>query len=134
MKHEPTVKKSKLSGSDEWEYRDGDVFAVMSTDKKTFCQIHEFSSHEPGKGNGRAAVEWLKRKYGQVHINDPGNEIDTPEAFEFWKKLAEKSLIHSMIDGDGNVIFNEGKWVSENIEAEDYPSLYSEITSPSMGI
>jgi hypothetical protein len=124
MQHEPELRKD----GNEFEYRDGDVHAIISTDLKSFCQIHEFSSKQPGKGNGRAAVAWMKQQYREVHVCDPGNEIDAPDAFKFWCKLVDSGLIAGMIDGDSNPIYADGQWITESLDPEDYPDLRARLS------
>lgn len=128
MQHKPKITTPKNSRQGEWEYRDGDVFAIISSDLKSYCEIQEFSSSQPRKGNGRAAIEWMKNKYQNIHVNDPGNEIDAPDAFLFWCKLAEENLIQSMTDGDSTPIFEDGEWVIDNVHPDDYPELYRRLT------
>jgi hypothetical protein len=125
MQHQPRIAKGS---ADEWHYDDGDVRAVISSDLRSHCQILEFASINSGKGNGRAAVEWMKREYQNIHINDPGNEIDTPGAFQFWRKLADSGLIESMVDSDSTLIFDQKEWLVDNLDPDDYPELHRQLT------
>ena len=131
MQHEPELSKPRGATSYEWEYRDGDVLATISSDLKSFCEIQEVSSSNPGKGNAREAIEWMKRQYVSVHVNDPGNEIDAPDAFAFWKGLVDKGLIAGMIDGNSNPIYADGTWIIDNLDPEDYPTLHEELAAAS---
>lgn len=129
MQYKPKLTQPKGATSYEWQYHDGDVYAVLSSDLKSFCEIQEFSSLQPGKGNGRAAVAWMKREYLNIHVNDPGNEIDAPDAFMFWRRLAENGLITGMTDRNSNPIYVDGQWVIDNLDPEDYPDLHAELSA-----
>jgi hypothetical protein len=129
MQHPPKISEVKGSFGSEWEYDDGDVLAVISTDQKTYCQIHEFTSHQSGKGHGREAIQWMKKEYQHVHVNDPGNEVDAPDALAFWLKLTEEGLISEMIDGYSEQIFSAGEWILEKLDPEDYPELLEKLST-----
>lgn len=130
MKYEPTITPTN-DGEDWYEYRDGDVIALLNSNLANWCEINEISSFEPGQGNGRKAVEWLRAKFNIVNVNDPGNEIDSPAAFSFWRRLTEAGLIAEMTDENGNVIYRDGNWVLSEIDNERFPHLFQALQSRS---
>lgn len=72
--------------------------------------IHSLTSLEPGRGNGRTFVAWLKTRFGRVGVSDPGDPETSPEAFAFWSRLAEEGLVDEMEDDSGRIIFKDGVW------------------------
>lgn len=128
MKYEPKIRASD-EGGELYVYDDGHVSAVISSDLKATCEILEISSHQPGKGNGRKAVEWMKNEFGKISVNDPGNEVDSPKAFGLWKRLADHGIVNQMIDENGIFIFADGKWEMDEIDDERFPDLSVELKS-----
>lgn len=126
------AKTSKITKSknenDIWEYKDGQVLATLNSDGKTYCEIMEFSSYEPGNGHGRSALKWLKKKFPELSVSDPGTEEETPESFGFWRRMADDGLIHSMTDENSNVIFDNGSWLVDEIDPDAYPTLHADLT------
>ena len=133
MKHHPKWTPVQGCGG-EWTYDDGDVVCVLGTDLGDSCEILEFTSLHPRMGNGRAAVEWLRRRFATVGVNDPGNEEDAPESFAFWRSVARHGLVDYMLDGNGVEIYSHGLWHRERLDPENYGSLLAELTGESSGV
>lgn len=127
MLHEPNLVPSPGGGPNEWTYADGDVHAILNTDLRGTCEILELSSPRPGLGHAKAAVVWLRERFGKVAVNDPGNEADTPASFGFWVSMVDAGLVDSMVDGDGNLLLEDGRWIAETLDPEMYPDLVQRL-------
>jgi len=68
MQFEPKLERTPGGSSDEWTYKDRDVHAVLISDLLDGCQILELSSHRPGQGHAKAAVTWLRQRFGSVSV------------------------------------------------------------------
>lgn len=130
-KSEPVLRQQGGDGSPVWSYDDGSVLATLNTEMGAWCTIEEFSVRNPGMGHGAQAVAWLKQRFRFLSVDDPGSEVASPDAFAFWRRMAEKGLIDQMCDDLGTVIFADGEWVLDNIDPELFPNLVGELEGPS---
>ena len=106
---------------DMFEFSGFGVVAEIDIDpKKRWVSIYSFSSHEQGRGNGRSAVAWLKKRFKHVVVNDPGLPDTNPGSFSFWKKMCDEGLISDMFDENGVLIYQSGKWRIPEGDADRY--------------
>jgi hypothetical protein len=89
------------------------VFAVVEFDPERPCglSILEFSVSERGKGNGTAALKWLRRRFEHVSVQDIGYE-ETDGSWLFWRKMAERGLADTLYsDCDpATPVFSDGTY------------------------
>ena len=112
--------------SDEYHFYGYGVWSEMNGKKGKYVWITSFHSNAPGQGNARKAVAWLKNRFKNICVNDPGFPDENLDSFMFWKKLCREGLITTMQDGEGWVLFNNGEWKIRQDEADRYEEGFPE--------
>lgn len=69
--------------------------------------IYEFSSHNPGTGEAKKALKYLKRKYGYIEVIDPGDPDD--DSFKFWEAMLRQGLVDDLQDEDYNSLLEDAQ-------------------------
>lgn len=88
-------------------YEDGFVLGAVDRGEHAgglSLVIHEWSSHQPGKGHSKRALQWL-RSQGFTHI--VANSVGLIEdgvgdiATAYWQHMHECGLVDVLLDDDG---------------------------------
>ncbi len=87
-------------------YADGRVLGAVDTHENALV-IHEWSSFEPGQGNTKAALKWLRsRGYRRIVANGVGLvEAGVGDiATKYWLHMHQLGLVDTLLDDEGNDI------------------------------
>lgn len=73
--------------------------------------IYEFSSNDIGKGNARAALQYLRGKFSHITVQDIGySEADS--SWRFWMIMAKNKLVDELYaDDEVTPVYQDGKFL-----------------------
>jgi hypothetical protein len=80
----------------------GGIVADIIAEPTKFVSIYEWSSGDPGKGNTKKALKYLKETYqASIHVHDIG-EPGTPSA-DYWNKMLQEGFVDKLYQGDKEI-------------------------------
>jgi len=71
--------------------------------KKKYCQIYQFSSYYPKRGNAKKALKAIKKKYGTIFVMGIGSE-PWHESWKFWKHMKKLKMVYKLYDDNGDEV------------------------------